>query len=284
MRKIFLGLALLASSCVATPQTSEVGTYVWTKPVENFGGFSGLEVMEGGREFVAITDRGFLTSGHFTRTDGAISGVTVGPLKALNAANGVRMPSWKADTEGLAIGPDGQISISFEARPRVWSYDNIDAPAIEHIKHPDFLKMQRNSALEALAIGPDGALYTLPERSGRANRPFQVYRFKDGAWDEPFTLPRRDAFLPVGADIGPDGLFYLLERDFTGIGFRSRVRRFDLNGGSETEILTTRVGQYDNLEGISIWQAPDGLRMVMISDDNFRFFQKTEFVEFRIPN
>jgi hypothetical protein len=144
--------------------------------------------------------------------------------------------------------------------------------------------MQINSSLEALAIGADGALYTIPERSGRANRPFPVYRFQNGRWDIPFTIPRRDAHLIAGADIGPDGLFYVLERDFTGIGFRTRVRRFALDGMGEETLIDTGNATHDNLEGISVWDDGIGLRITMISDDNFRFFQHTEIVEYRVTD
>jgi len=83
---------------------------------------------------------------------------------------------------------------------------------------------------------------------------------------------------------GPDGQLYVLERDFLGIGFRSRVRRFDLTGGNEQILLETRLRQHDNLEGISIWQDDQGVRMTLISDDNYRAFQRTEIVEYRLTD
>jgi len=150
--------------------------------------------------------------------------------------------------------------------------------------HPDFAAMQANAALEAIAIGPDGALYALAERSGRAERPFPVYRFREGIWDVPFTIPRRGAFLVSGADIGPDGRLFLLERDFAGIGFRSRVRSFDLTGGDERVELQSSVGQFDNLEGLAVWQDGQGIRLTMISDDNQNWFQQTEIVEYRLAD
>ena len=61
---------------------------------------------------------------------------------------------------------------------------------------------------------------------------------------------------------------------------RARVRRMALDGtGIETLIETAR---HDNLEGLAVWQAADGLRLTMISDDNFRWFQRTEIVEYRV--
>jgi hypothetical protein len=144
--------------------------------------------------------------------------------------------------------------------------------------------MSNNSSLEALAIGPDGALYTLPERSGAPRRPYRVHRF-DGEWSVYGRIRRIDDFLPVGADIGPDGRFYLLERMFLGVfGFATKVRRFDMSPQgftNETELLRTKAGTHDNLEGLAVWQDEAGvIRLTMISDDNFQFFQKTEFVEY----
>ena len=112
-----------------------------------------------------------------------------------------------------------------------------------------------------------------------------MYRFLSGAWDIPFSIPRRGTHLVVGADVGPDNRLYVLERNFTGIGFQSRVRRFNMDGSGEETLLDTANGTHDNLEGISVWRDATGaLRITMISDDNFRFFQKTEIVEYQISD
>ena len=183
---------------------------------------------------------------------------------------------------------DGTIWVSFEGIPRVVRYDTPDSPAKPLPRPAAFDKMQGNSSLESLAILPDGTLLTLPERSGELTRPFPVWRWRNGAWDQPFSIPRSGDWLAVGADIGPDGRFYLLERDFRGLlGFRSRVRRFDLrpDGGAisnEQVLLESRSLQYDNLEGISVWDDGIGIRLTMISDDNFFWLQRTELVEYRV--
>ena len=79
------------------------------------------------------------------------------------------------------------------------------------------------------------------------------------------------------------GRLYLLERDFAGIGFRSRVRRFAPDGTGEEVLLETGIGVHDNLEGISVWRDDlSRIRLTMVSDDNFRFFQRTEFVEYAL--
>ncbi len=265
-----------------------ISSFTWNHIGRGFGGFSGLELSADGTSFTAITDRGNIVQGTLFREGGRIVGVKSGPLRPLRNSDGGPLGRFQIDSEGLAIGPDGQIYVSFEAKHRVWRYRSATSRAETLPSDPNFERMQNNSSLEALAIDDAGALYTLPERSGRLTVPYPVYRFENGTWTQPFSIPRRDGYLPVGADFGPDGRFYLLEREFTGIlGFRSRVRSFRLTRTAAAEemlVLQTFTGTHDNLEGISVWRDRQGdLRLTMISDDNFRPFQVTEFVEYRMP-
>ncbi len=256
-----------------------------------FGGFSGIALTPDGLGFTALSDRGAYTTGRIVR-DGAgrITGVNAAPIRRLRGAGAGPLAADRADSEGLAIDRDGTVYISFEGRraARVLRYATIDGPA-ENLPVPEaFKRMQLNSALEALAIAADGTLYTLPERSGGVAVPFPVWRFRGGAWEQPFDVPRRDEFLPVGADIGPDGRFYLLERDLRGIaGFASRLRRFRVTDRAlvdEVVLIETAAGTHDNLEGVSVWRGAQGLVATMVSDDNFKFFQSTQIVEYRLPD
>lgn len=270
----------------AEPQAAHVGTWVWRGSNDRFGGFSGLELSADGLDFTAVSDRGALVQGRLQRdAGGAITGVNQATLLPLHDSKGNSLSGYLADAEGLAQAPDGNLYISFEGYARIARYAGA-ASAAERLPRPKaFDDLQRNSSFEALAIGPDGALYTLPERSGAQGRPFPVWRFREGAWDQPFALPRTGKWLPVGADFGPDGRLYLLERDFFGIGFLTRVRRFDINAGvtGGEVLLQTRTAAHDNLEGIAVWQDAEGaIRLTMISDDNFFWVQRTEFVEYRL--
>ena len=279
-----LTLALIAWAGLLLAEARVTSGYVWSMGDERFGGFSGLHVFPGGERFMAMSDGATMFEGRFLRDgEGRISGIDEVSSYPLPDEKGDPIRGIRGDSEGLAVAPDGRVFTSFEGIARLRIEDAGNGLPLRLPRHPDFENMQRNSSLEALAIGPDGALYTIPERSGRTSRPFNVYRLRGETWDIPFTIPRRGPFLVTGADVGPDDMLYVLERDFTGLGFRSRVRRFDLAGGAEEVLFESRTGEHDNLEGISVWrEGSGGLVMTMIADDNFRWFQSTEILELRV--
>ncbi|MEM7241682.1 MAG: esterase-like activity of phytase family protein [Pseudomonadota bacterium] len=253
---------------------------------ETFGGFSGLELSSDGSAFTALSDRGHYIEGQITRRDGQLTKVTHSDPKPILKIDGDPVTAANFDAEGLAQSTDGTFYMSFEGFHRVRRYARLDKPAQNIPNHPDFGGLQTNSSLELLAIDAAGRLYTAPERSGKLERPFPLYRFEGGAWKRFGDIPRLGEYLLVGADIGPDGQFYLLERGFRGISFSSRIRRFPIerNGlGAGEVLLVTDYGRHDNLEGLSIWQDEAGTTIAtMIADDNFRFFQSTELVEYKL--
>jgi hypothetical protein len=255
---------------------------------ENFGGFSGLDLSSDGTKFTIITDRGFISSGEIERTNGKITKVTYGPLQALKSPRGNKLKAGWRDSEGLALMPSGGFVVSFEGHHRLVKYTSETAISSPILAFPTPKSTHSNGSLEALAVRPNGTLLTLIEGRAMATTPHMVYRLKKGAtqWDTPYSIPRYRPYLPVGADVGPDGRLYVLERHLSGIfGFSSRVRRFDFGAQSltnETLLLETKPGVHDNLEALAVWRDSAGdIRLTMISDDNFNFFQSTEVVEYR---
>ena len=267
-----------------------LGRFGWREGWEGFGGFSGLELDPDGTGFVALSDRIALVRGRLLRDGrGAVAGVEARPPEPLLDIEGAPLRGLRADSEGLAIAPDGTTWISFEGLARVRVEGRDGAPPALLPGHPDFERLRGNAALEALAVDAQGRLWTLPETPPPGEASFAVYCFQRGAWEEAFRLPVRDGFDAVGADIGPDGRLTLLERDFRGFGFRSRIRRVALDGTGEEILLTTATGTHDNLEGIAVWRDEagiwgGGLRATLLSDDNQRFLQRTEFVDYRLPD
>jgi hypothetical protein len=278
----------LHGSIVEPAGAGFAGMYRWQSDQDDFGGVSALELEADGAGFVAITDKGGWIRGRLLRdASGAIVGVDASPVTLLRGLGADPLRPGRQDSEGLAIGADGVAYLSFEQVPRVLRYRDLAGPAENLPTPPEFATFRENSALEALAVAPDGTLYTLPERSGALDRPFPVWRFRGGTWDQPFTLPRRDGFLPVAADFGPDGRLYLLERELRGLGgFASRVRSFALAegaAGDERVEMQSRPGLHDNLEGLAVWRDAAGtIRLTMVADDNFLPVQDTELVEYRV--
>lgn len=276
-------LALMPNSLIA--QTlNHVGSYTWPTTGTEYGGFSGIEVSDDGSRFTVIGDRGVVVTGVFQRNKQAITGVNAS-LQHIKNKHGTPLAKPQSDAEGLAIRMDGKAFISFEHRHRVWAYQRINSTAEKTAKHPDFKHLKRNDGLEALAVSVDGTLYALPEKPVDSNIP--IYRYQDGRWDTPFGIPANSGFKPVGADFGPDGYFYLLERNLKSVfGFNSQIRRFKISGNRISQgelLLETAAGVHGNLEGLALWRDAIGdIRMTMIADNNFNLFQNTEFVEYRL--
>lgn len=290
-----------------------LASYNWRGSRADFGGFSALELDPSGQYFYALTDRTVLMQGRLLRerdpqqrrqnrqASGEITGQTTGATtdtitdaitgvelirqQDLLDPNGASILGKLRDSEGLALSADGRLFVSFEAEAKVWAYAPPWGRATPLPRHPDFAKLRSNSSLEALAIDSSNRLYSLPEIPLHGSKNLPLYVFEAGRWHILKHLSPSVGFAPVGADFGPDGLLYLLERNFGGIGFRSQVRRFDLSSAdTDGEILfTSSLGQHDNLEALSVWRdAQQRIRLTMLSDDNFKFFQKTEFVEYAV--
>jgi len=281
---LIAGLVAVVPLIAAAEIAEHIGSYTWPAASEKHGGFSGIEVSDDGMRFTVIGDKGAIVEGQFIRVDGQIAGV-VSTMRKLQNTDGKPVSKPDSDAEGLAVAADGRIYISFEHRHRVWAYRDSKSDAAWLPRHPDFKHFKDNDGLEALAIDPDGTLFALPEKSGK--EVIRIYRYKGDKWDQPFSIPRIEHFKAVGADFGPDGKFYLLERTLKSVfGFKTRVRRFEILGdsiGNAEVVLETTSGLHDNLEGLSVWRDNAGdIRLTMIADDNFNFYQRSEFVEYRL--
>ena len=290
-----LGAALLVlvgwqGSAVTQPPKGFLSQFEWPSDDPLFGGLSALELSEDGTKVTILSDRGTWSQGVILRNAaGLISGVRLNPLEPLRGKTDAPLTKGRTDSEGLAIAPDGTAYVSFEGVARVLRYAKMGGLAENLPSPPEFAQMQTNSALEALAIGPDGALYTIPERSGDVTRPFPIYRFKDGVWDHDLSLPRDGDFLPTGMDFGPDGKLYVLEREFNGLmGFATRLMRYELGEsglGAGALMFQSPTGFHDNLEGVAIWRDAAGhLRATMVADDNFLPFLSSGLVEYQLPD
>ena len=277
----------LAAWLLAVPVAggTYLGSYTWVPPFRDAGGYSALWLAPDGPGFVTLSDRGAWIRGTLARdTDGVVAGITVTARGTLAPEAGRRpRDKYGRDAESIAV-VGGAVYVAYEGRSRIMRFDDLDGVPVPLPVPSAFRTFDGNAGIEALAADADaeGRLYAIPEASGDLRRPFPVFRFADGAWTVPFTLPRRGGFLVSGADVGPDGRLYVLEREFALIGFRTRIRSLTLEGRDERTEFESALGQHDNLEGIDVWRDATGrLRVTMISDDNQRpRFQRTEFVDY----
>ncbi|MGV6810759.1 MAG: esterase-like activity of phytase family protein [Brevirhabdus sp.] len=285
-QSLAIALIWLAGAGWAGDLATHLSSFTWRSELDRFGGFSALVLSDDGKRFTVLSDRGRIGTGTIERKNEQITSVDLTRFERLRDTEGAPISKGISDSEGLAIRSDGRIYVSFEGYHRVWTYARVGGKAAWLPRHPEFKRLHRNASLEALAMDARGRIYTIPE-SPRGES-FPVFRYARGKWDTPFTIPARDGFEVTGADIGPDGRFYLLERSFSLLtGFGSRLRRFDLSEtGLTNEITLMQSGpfEHDNLEGLSVWRAADGLRATMVSDDNFRALQRTELVEYALPD
>ena len=264
-----LGLALISLASLGHAAELEL---VARLPVvsdhPHFGGASGVQVMDAGRYAIVLTDRGRTFEVPTLRKDGALT------KRVLHA----EFLSWfGGDSEGLAVTPDRNIYVSYEWPARVdipWRYC---LPS-----HNQFGNMRGNRALEALAVDGARRLYAIAENPvpGEADR--AVYRFDQKGWDIPRHISSDADYKAVGADIGPDGLLYVLERRLGLWGFQSQIRRIPTDTDVPPELIwQSEPADFDNLEGLSVWQDSTGqTRLTMVSDNNFYRFLRTELVEF----
>lgn len=284
MRLALVALILAATPAAAAPTLTFLGTFVWERPEPYFGGWSAIEVLAGGESFVAIGDNGQVHRGRFERSGDMIVGIPRSVIGALADTDGVpffrKNDGTPTDSEGLALLDGGRMAVSYERRHRVRIHDS-NGRTREVMPLPG--DMAENRGVEALAADAQERLIAIPEGVPRGAPGFPVWRHENGEWRTLFHITPLGGFRPVGADLGPDGALYVLERAFRGFGFQSRVRRFDLAASSAAgQVLwTSRAGVFDNLEGLSVWvDAAGRTRLTMISDDNHFSLQETQVVEF----
>ena len=226
------GLSGDTSSDMAEP----VSTYTWRLHDGWIGGFSGLDRSEDGREMVAISDRGMFVTGTLQREGGAVLGVqNVEAFRVLDTKGNFPKKAGLRDSEGLVLQTNGQLVVSFEGKHRLNRFAQPGAKAQGMPWRKELNRMKLNGGFEALAINNWGKIFAIPEQPLGDESVAQVFTLKKGQWEKAFILPRAKQFQPVGADFGPDGRLYVLERGFNGLGFRARVRSFTVEGNTVSD-------------------------------------------------
>lgn len=271
-----------------------------------FGGFSGLIVTEDGMGLLAVSDVGQWLSAEIKREDGRITGLKNAVSSPIRDANGDIMNKgrkWYADAEGLAWS-QGRVIMSFERQKgKVRSADLAQhgflSPATILPESTPLNSIKGNRGIEAIAVPPDGSafdgsLIAIGERilSGGHHSGWVL----TGKKSRRFKIRRRGDFDITDAEFLPNGDLLILERRFSLIlGSAVRIRRISSADFTPDRLATgmTLDGldlmtadlthQIDNMEGMAVRIAPDGTPIILlISDDNLNFFQRTLLLEFAL--
>lgn len=262
-----------------------------------FGGFSGLARLNGGRDLVAVTDRGYwLTAG--VRSQGAKpASLDDTEMAAIIGASGRPLTrSGLFDTESLYIA-DGVAYVGIERRHEIvrfdWAGQGVEARARPVPVPPEIKRLPRNRGLEALGIVPSGplrgALVAVAERSGREDEP-TLGAILGGPQPGLFKVARHDGYDITDLAFLPSGDMLLLERWYEplrGVGMRiRRIAGRDIRPGALVDgprLIEADLGyEIDNMEGLSIHLEDGRTVLTLISDDNFSFLQRTVLLEFEL--
>lgn len=247
-----------------------------------FGGFSGLEVQAGG--LLAVGDQGtWLAADLYDQPHGlALSNHRFGHM-----SDGDGPFSDKAAGDAEGIDWNGQrLLVSFERDHRVMLLDS-DGRLGSAIRSRSFEQLPGNGGLEALTGMPDGEWLAIAETRRQAG--FPMFAGPDGEAITRLDLPAPHKI--TGADLGPDGRYYIVQRDYsvlTGVSIRIRRLHAGADGLPDDSTVETlarfeSASGIDNMEGISVWSDSQGrLRLALISDDNFSLFQRTLLLDFLI--
>lgn len=267
------------------------GGVVLKSPEGRFGGLSALAVSADGQRLIAISDKGHRLDAKILYTpEGNLAGLAEADLGSLAGEDGrpLSLPS-ERDAEGMAVGPAGEIVVSFERDHRFLRYLPGQAKP-DRIPEPEELKFApANGGVEGIVFLKDGRLLAIAEELKRGNR--AVGWVSDAENWSVLTYALDDGFSVSDLAALPSGDVLALERRYTlRLATAVRVRRIpaaaivpgaDLDAELIAELRPPLT--MDNMEGLAARQDAAGRTLVyMISDDNFTFLQKTLLLMFEI--
>jgi hypothetical protein len=260
------------------------GAWVLRGDHRNFGGFSGLVVT--GERLYAVSDQGWWFGATLVEGNATLR-LADARLAPMRDSEGDRYTKAGGDAEGLTrLG--GRLVVSFERDHRLMLLRDSGRMGAT-IQPRAFEQFRSNKGLEALASLPDGRLIVLAEGADDGGVP--VFLIGPAGDVTEARLPRVGSHSVTGADIGPDGRLYLVLREYSvlfGVGIRVMRYRLGADGlplpaSAETLAAFENESGIGNMEGIALERGTDGeTRLWLISDDNFRWPQRTLLVRFEV--
>ncbi|MEL7059236.1 MAG: esterase-like activity of phytase family protein [Acidobacteriota bacterium] len=283
---------------------------VWVLDADHpqFGGFSGLAVA--GDRWLALSDRGWFWEATLGRdAGGRPTGFVGSRMVPLLDVDGMPVEGIsRRDAEELVVAPDG-FWVAFEQDHRLAFHSgaDLDGPAVV-VPAPDGLAGiggDSNKGIEALVQLGDGSLLAIHEGTpGGAARDqeatWQAWLRSEprsaGARWRPGSIPRQGPFRPtaatVVAPIDESGAaetreaVLMLQRHYDRERDETRVRLVRLLGDPRVDVALgeRELARFeapfpvDNFEALASEPTADGVRLFILSDDNFSDAQRTLLV------
>ncbi|MBI1339289.1 hypothetical protein GC169_03635 [bacterium] len=282
-----------------------VAAYHLTSTDDRFGGVSGIDLLPTGN-LAGVTDQGDLVWIGFSEADG-VTPESLHMARMRDTSGAYLEDKLTSDAEGVAF-EDGLLFVSLEREHRVIAYDieacgaaARGAPVGRYGARADMttaftaagLKVGENSGGEALALLPGATLLVGLEEASGDGAPLSV----ESISAEPSFVRRLAPAAPpiVGADavaVEAGAVIYTLHRGFgQGVGNsiaieETQARRTPAGWtlGPTRELADMNVlFNIDNFEGIAAQVRDDGgVRLFIISDDNFSSSQRTLLMVFDV--
>jgi hypothetical protein len=262
-----------------------LGAYELQSRDRDFGGISAARLQ--GDRLLLLSDRSHLFELGWT-VHGAGQPFTM-PLRRereLTTAQGRPL-----DAEAMVVGPGDELLVGDEETGRLFAFGRGPAMPVRHpvdLPGPFAEHRPTNEGVEALARLPDGSLLALSEGAWEQDGLHSLVRVgDDGAQLLQYRCPQ--GFQPTDADVAGGRLFVLERRISLLRGWQSRVVAVPLETlddpaataiqGQELAVISG-AGLGENYEALSVEQTPDGaFRMLIVADDNFNEFQRTQLLE-----
>lgn len=281
-------------------QLEFVGGIEFTSPNVHVGALSGLALIDGRSQIVAVTDTGFWFTAKIERDQkGRPVAFKNGRMAPLLDANGQAFEhKWISDAESIIV-ENGEALVSFERDNRVLRYRldlekfatlpkrlalNIGVESLRQNKGLETLvKASANSALK-------GAIIVISERSMSSNKQIRG-AIIEGPKKGRFTVKRKGKYDITDGDFLPNGDLLLLERRFNmanGIGMRiRRIKAGKIRPGASLKgkkLIKADISyQIDNMEGLSVTTDQEGqVYLSLISDNNHSLLQRNLYLEFKL--
>lgn len=299
-----VGFSLIDKSKAKFDKLIYRGGVELTSEDKNFGGFSGLVLGHLGKKIIIVSDRGRWFGGQVVYHNGKITGLKHMLYDRLTQTSGKNLRGKNnKDAESITTLKSHKLQdgilVAFEREEKLYAYKvkgtKVLPGARAYPLPPEIRNGPHNQELETVIRFHKGKLkntvllFSENHRDDKNN--IKGWLLKNKIF-HPLSIKPYGNFYITDAAILPNGDVLILERavsPFT--GWSMQIRMVKSHTIKKAAILdgpvllqASQFMMIDNMEGISVHKNEDGRVIIsLISDNNFKKFQRTLLHQFEIP-